>query len=383
VPASPRHLRRSPRWVGVAFIALAISLAACESDEARNSEQRVHDPVGFLSNEARAKVHDRLELLYRESGIDTHVDFVGNEVGEDLDAYAARTFERLGIAETPGAESGRGLLLVYDVVSERLRVEVGYALEGVLPDAFVGYLVHDNARYLFDSGEPELALRLTIRMLEYRMRMASLGGAFDPTWIREFRLGRYGSGGGGAVARAPAGRGQLAPFVRSMDERWRAEFDAAGTIEESYQRYRDWLGRGVFEPDVELFTEASRRLLRSWPMTPGYFDYVLFQEYGNLVEILEFGSWGLLYSTNNPFVEPLFFRLVEGGWRVDLDTGVSEILSIAGGPYAWSFRGLDGAATRHFAERLTAVDGLLRVRGGDNRPAKVFQEPTSAVGRGV
>jgi uncharacterized protein len=325
----------------------------------------------LLDADQAKTLDERLGLLFRETGIDARIGVVDGGGTSDLDAHAAEQFQALGVGSH--LAEGRGLLLVYDLAAERLRIEVGYGLEEYFPDAFVGYLIHDNARYLFDAGDPQFALLLTIRMLEHRIRMASLGGRFDPTFVRALRAARYGSGGAGASDRAPRARGETESFAREMSSAWRAGFSAAPSVEESYQRYVEWLAVGIFDPQISIFTPETRRFLANWPMTGGYFDYILVREYGNQVEIVEQGDRALLYSTNRPFNTPIFFRLVDEGWQLDLVAGVDEIRSVAGGPYSWSFRRPEGLYTRLFADELVAVNGMLRVRGGDNRPAKTFQ----------
>lgn len=364
--------RAAPFAVLLALAGLALVVGCGSAETAPTPDRvRVHDSAGLLDAPDRARVEKRLWLLYRQSGIDAHAEFVRGLADEELAAVAARRFASLDIGA--GHDEGRGLLLLYDVDGERLRIEVGYGLEGFFPDAFVGYLIHEHARYLFDAGNPADALLLTIRMVEYRIQLAMLGGGFDPSFVRTLRAARYGSGGAGAAEPVGAGRGALEPLARSMPAPWRARFAAGETVEESYQRYLAWLAAGIFEPDLTLFTDETRAFLRGWPMTAAYFDFILIQEYGNLGEILEAGDRAILYSTNDPFKAPVFFRRGPEGWQVDLAASVAELVSIAGGPYSWSFRGREGAYARLFPERLVALDDVLRLEGGDNRTAPVYR----------
>ena len=72
----------------------------------------------------------------------------------------------------------RRLLLVYDVGAKRLRVEVGPRLEGSSPtDSSVSHA--REHRIVFASPGPGLGLRLTLRIIHMRMRVAALGETID------------------------------------------------------------------------------------------------------------------------------------------------------------------------------------------------------------
>ena len=95
----------------------------------------------------------------------------------DLESFSLQRVRDIGI----GRESDRrGLLIVYDLAAQRMRIEVGPQLECVFTDAFVGYLMRDNARAFFAARDPGFGLRTTLFMLQHRLREASLGMAYDP-----------------------------------------------------------------------------------------------------------------------------------------------------------------------------------------------------------
>ena len=102
-----------------------------------------------------------------------------------------------------------GQVLVYDEPKHLLEAKGAASLE----DAFIGYLVGDHARYLFDEGDPYSALLLGVRMLEHCVRSAALGGGFDLDVLGALRRARHRSGGAGAAQRASLGGRELEPFV--------------------------------------------------------------------------------------------------------------------------------------------------------------------------
>jgi uncharacterized protein len=72
--------------------------------------------------------------------------------GEDVDAVAVQLFESWGLG---GRESDRGLLLLVSLSDRRARLEVGYGLEGLLPDGRAGELLRTELVPSFKEGRYE------------------------------------------------------------------------------------------------------------------------------------------------------------------------------------------------------------------------------------
>ena len=365
-----RQRRRRPGSLAlrvvVRAIAVACGLAACSA--CSPAPDRVHDRAGFLAEARAEQLNRRLAQMYRESGIDAHLLFEGPAPGTSLELHAMRRFENLGV----GARNthARGLLLVVDTQSQRLRIEVGYGLEGIFPDAFVGYLIDEHARFLFDAEEPDLALRLTLRMIEYRVRTALLGGAFHARPLRHPPALRHGSGGGGATQHTVHGRSLVLRPEPGPGRVAGEGLDATPSASLAYERYLLWLTRGA-PSGAEILTAESRSYLASLSMTPALLDHIMLEEAGRIAGIFEVGDRALLYTTNEPISAPLFFRRSDAGWQVDVVASLDLVIPIAGGAYVWSLRA--SPELEPFADQLTWVDGFLRVRRGDNRPLPVFE----------
>jgi uncharacterized protein len=92
-----------------------------------------------------------------ESGVDVRFAFVPDTGGRSIEQLAVIWSTRLRIGGKTREE--RGVLLLYDMRDQRLKVEVGYGLEAYFPDAFVSYLMREHARLFFDSGDITTGLR--------------------------------------------------------------------------------------------------------------------------------------------------------------------------------------------------------------------------------
>ena len=328
----------------------------------------VHDPEQWLGALEARELAVQLGLFARELSVDARMLVVSPQAAT-LEEFASLAFESLeggslgpGKPE-PGAGLGpRGLLLVVDPLRGRARIELGYALETHLPDSLVGSLLRDHVARLA-GPERGLSLRLALRVLRGRLRRAALAGPLVMVDGVDAAVG-FGAGGGGASAAlgdwVPPSRTRLSPASR-------AAFSPAPTVHEAYARYRAWLVSGGLDPDVELFTPETRKLLCSWRGTPSYAASMIDRLASGPVEVRERGDAALLFATRDPLALPHLFRRAPAGWQVDLAAEQRHLRMIAGGAHTWTLRNVDAEPIASFRDELEVVDGLVRLREGDNR----------------
>lgn len=302
--------------------------------------------------------------IMRESGVDIRFVFLPNSGGKPIETVATALMDELRIGGRTGRE--RGLLLLYDMQDQRLRVEVGYGLEGWFPDAFVNYLVEDHARMFFSSGDISLGLRLMLRLLQHRIREAVIGDDFDPRVLAKVRPLTHLSGGAGASKTVRLGDGAAdAPKATPVDP---SAFPAGDSPTDAYNIYLKWLARWPLSSQVDLLTPGSRSYIASLHMSPAYAEFILLAEYGKSFKVVQRGDLALLYFTGTPFVSPHFFVKQDGRWRMDMETEVRNTRERVGGQYTWDYRGQGDKFTLAFGDLLTTVRGYRRIRDGDNRP---------------
>lgn len=309
------------------------------------------------------RFEDYMGWIMRESGVDVRFVFLPNTGGKEIDMLAADLMDELQIGGRTGQE--RGVLLLYDMQGQHLKVEVGYGLEGWFPDAFVNYLVEDHARMFFSSGDISLGLRLMLRLLQHRIREAVIGNDFDPRVLAKVRSLTHLSGGAGVSKKMGLGDGSAdAPKVVPVDP---LAFPARDSPADSYYTYLEWLSHWPLNSQVDLLTPGSRNYIASLHMSPAYAEFILLAEYGKSFEVVERGDLALLYFTGTPFVSPHFFVKQDGRWRMDLEAEVRNTRERVGGKYTWDYRGQGDKFTLTFRDLLTTLNGYRRIRNGDNR----------------
>ncbi len=357
----------------LAYVAFADRSAAESDDDGSSWPARPAGPVR-LDDQARlldpadvSRFEQYLGLIYAENGADIHMLFVRDVPNGDLETFSLGRAREIGI----GRESDRrGMLFVYDMTGQHLRIEVGPQLEGVFTDGFVGYLMRDHARAFFAARDPGMGLRMTLFMLQHRLREASLGRSYDPAVVSFITDSVRLAAGAGATASVRLGGDSSLFLGGSASPAERARFAPQPTVEGTYRRYLEWLRDGGFRADVPLFTEQSQEFLRQLPMTPAYNDYILFAEYGHAHTVDARDSLALLTFTDTPLVGPHFFRRSAKGWEMDIAAEVRDTRNFAGGFYTWGLAQIrqgDGYS-EVFADRWLSLPGALRLAGGDNRP---------------
>jgi uncharacterized protein len=93
---------------------------------------RVNDYAGVMSQEQVQSLEARLAQFDQETGHQVAVLTIPTLDGEDMEGFSIRVAESWKIGKK-GFDNG--VILVVAVKDRRLRLEVGYGLEGVLPDA--------------------------------------------------------------------------------------------------------------------------------------------------------------------------------------------------------------------------------------------------------
>lgn len=99
------------------------------------NEFYVNDYAGILSNTTEKYIIEKSAYLASKTKAQIVVVTVPNLDGRDIESYATELFREFAIGDK---EENNGLLLLLAKNERLFRVEVGYGLEGVLPDGLTG-----------------------------------------------------------------------------------------------------------------------------------------------------------------------------------------------------------------------------------------------------
>jgi uncharacterized protein len=150
--------RRSRSWpaavavliVIAAAAALAPPAAAAAAKEVPFLSGRVVDEAGLLSAAARQRIDGELGALERETGDQVAVLILQSLGGEPLEEYSVKVAQTWKLGQK-GKDNGILLLISRD--DRRLRIEVGYGLEGTLTDLRSNEIIDQVIRPRFRQGD--------------------------------------------------------------------------------------------------------------------------------------------------------------------------------------------------------------------------------------
>ncbi|HSV17714.1 MAG TPA: TPM domain-containing protein [Casimicrobiaceae bacterium] len=110
---------------------------------------RVTDRTGTLAPNERAALDDKLARFEAQSGDQVVVLMVPSTKPEPIEAYSIRVAEAWKIGRK-GSDNGVLFLVAKD--DRKMRIEVGYGLEGVLTDAMSRRIIADDVAPKFREG---------------------------------------------------------------------------------------------------------------------------------------------------------------------------------------------------------------------------------------
>lgn len=137
------------RYIFVAFLVLTglsaqaqkFSVADVPNPQSQCAACWVSDAGNVLSDDARQHINGVITSLNHQLGLQIAVVIVSGIEGDDEYDFAYRLFNRWKI----GREGyNDGLLFLYAVDIRAMKFETGYALEGLLPDAYLDGLLNEQ-----------------------------------------------------------------------------------------------------------------------------------------------------------------------------------------------------------------------------------------------
>jgi TPM domain len=222
-----------------------------------------HRPRYVLINETGQHDYDRaftmsLKLAERKSGIENALVLLASvPPSKTMEQTAAELFSQLRIG---ARRNGRGILYLYSVKENLLKIEVSYALEGDIPDIYCRRLEEAAKTYMLSEVPQDFISELIITT---NLRATGATGATGaegatlsrPQWVNSDFL----SGGGGALAHGFSKT--LADYegaIRRLPEAALKDYLPSADANVSVERYLTSLAAGIGDPRLPLVTEGSR-----------------------------------------------------------------------------------------------------------------------------
>jgi len=135
----------------VIFFISAIALLCPQAQAAFPKPQGyVTDSAGVIPSGVAGSLETLSQELERKTGAEMAVVTVPDLGGESLEVYAVNLYKEWGIGKK-GQDNG--VLILVAVAERQVRIEVGYGLEGIVPDGRAGEIIRQQVVPAFKAGD--------------------------------------------------------------------------------------------------------------------------------------------------------------------------------------------------------------------------------------
>jgi uncharacterized protein len=143
-------LARGGRRVAGGFIVLLCAVVAAFAVNYPALTGRIVDQANIIPAATRSAIEPKLADLETKSGIQLVVATVASLEGQEIEPYANELFRTWKLGQK---DKNNGVLLLVAPKEHRVRIEVGYGLEGTLTDALSKVIIANAITPRFKTGD--------------------------------------------------------------------------------------------------------------------------------------------------------------------------------------------------------------------------------------
>jgi len=312
------HMRRFSILLATMIFLFHVCASCTKSPEAG---LYIEDQPALLTAQEHQRLVETGKAILRDLNI--HIKTVIlKDHAEDIDHKASEIFstEALG-KKTAGA---RGILFLIDPKGRQVRLEIGYGLEPLFPDGFIGYLERRQMLPFFRSGQVGPGIEATMELI-----VGKALGTIDEDRYRIDPVPKKHSQdhySGGAGARITVGNNSEAP--RTERAYRKEEFSPQKSPVRTLEQYRKVLAHHMKDPSLELYTPQTQKFFAEWTVTDAQQDNELrtLESVSGQEKLFCEGDRAVIrFPLNNRQAPPYFFRRINSVWMLDF-AGMNSII---------------------------------------------------------
>ena len=166
---------------------------AAEAFYPARADRAVNDFAGLLSPGTASRLEGFSRALRGKTGDAVVVATVKSIAPETVEGYAVKLFEKWGIGEK---DKDNGVLILVAAEERKTRIEVGYGLEGIIPDAAASQIIRNLMLPAFREGNYDRGVDLAVQAVIGKIAEArgiKIDGVPPPTLEAERDTGSGGS----------------------------------------------------------------------------------------------------------------------------------------------------------------------------------------------
>lgn len=181
------------RGIAVLCLAVVLHFGSAQAQEFPSPQGLVNDFADVVSPADEAKINALARAVLDKTGATVVIVTLSDLGGEDYTEYANRLYAAWGIGQKG---EDKGVLILVAVEERKMRIEVGYGLEGVIPDGLAGQ-IRDRyiVPYLKENRYGEGLLAGTAAVAQAISPEINVSAPPDGSSRRQGREGRSGYSG--------------------------------------------------------------------------------------------------------------------------------------------------------------------------------------------
>lgn len=175
-----RNLKSKYIFIIISFVIILSSTVYAIPKPSRDFY--VYDDANILDETTEEYIVKTNIELYQQTGAQIVVASINDLEGMDINRYATALFDEWDIG---GKELDNGLLMLIVPEAREIWIEVGYGLEGILPDSRVKRIIENNIIPYFSQGDYSTGVLsgyeeiLNYVETEYDIELSSREGQYD------------------------------------------------------------------------------------------------------------------------------------------------------------------------------------------------------------
>ena len=310
-------------WICFSFV----FLTSCRSHTASS----FLDYVNGARPSNKTRIFDKADMIQYHNSLDTHlgtlyqmadIDMVvvtfPELEGNPIDDVAERLLSNWKIGEN--TRGLKGILFVLSVEEEQVRFEIGYDLEWIYPDSFVGYIERDQMAPFFETGRVQDGIAATLEMIIARANEAMEEQAYDPDAEETDAPAEYYSGGAGASHKVQVKTVKIPDRAEYPDD-IRALFVPQPTPEAAYLLDIEKNRRHIRGCDFDLYTDETREISKDWVFTKAQMDNEVKDTRGKTFKVYTRDHLAIaVFEPKYRYCAPFYLIRSDDGWQLDIAT---------------------------------------------------------------
>jgi uncharacterized protein len=150
------------KYIPIIFSLVILPIIAFAYTSPGRPQGFVSDYAKVISSTAVSSIENQLQSLKNLTGVEVAVVTIPSLQNETIETYAVKLFEEWGIG-TKGKDNG---LLVLVAPNDRMvKIEVGYGLEGVIPDSIADGIIRKEMLPQFKLGDYSMGISSAVNVI--------------------------------------------------------------------------------------------------------------------------------------------------------------------------------------------------------------------------